>query len=243
MLEGINANSAEQSKNEGKTPEMNVCEAIKERRSYRIFKKDPVPKDLIEKIINAGQQAPSSCNMQPWEFVVVSRQERDRLSQLLLKSFSDQGKKYDILGKESYYPPQILERRKKFFRDVFKELGKQKVSPMKFVMEGTLRFYGAPIIILVFIDNAMEKRFLFDIGTCVQNILLAAQAEGLGSHLIGLILKYQNAVKETLQIPPEKEMVVGICLGYPDLENPINDFKPDRVNLAQIVRWSGFNSN
>jgi nitroreductase len=56
-------------------------------------------------------------------------------------------------------------------------------------------------------------------------------------------LKYQNAVKETLQIPPEKEMVVGICLGYPDLENPINDFKPDRVNLAQIVQWSGFNSN
>lgn len=230
---------------------MNVYDAIMERRSYRVFKRDPIPKDLIEKIINAGQQAPSSCNMQPWEFVVITGRERDVLSQLLLKSFSDQGKRYDIRGKESYYPPRILERRKKFFRDVFKELVKHKVhrlamhkvSPMKFVMEGTLRFYDAPVIILVFIDNGMEKRFLFDIGTCVQNILLAAQAEGLGSHLIGLILKYQNAVKEALQISPEKELVVGICLGYPDSKNPINDFKPDRANLAQFVQWIGFNSN
>ncbi len=230
---------------------MNVYRAIKERRSYRVFKKDSVSKDLIEKIITAGQQAPSSCNMQPWELVVVTGEDRFRLSQLLLKSFSDQGIKYDILGKESYYPPQILERRKKFFRDVFKELVKHKVSrlaeykgsPLKFVMDGTLRFYGAPVIILVFIDKGIQKRFLFDIGTCVQNILLAAQAEGLGSHLIGLILKYQNAVKEILQIPSEKEMVVGICLGYPDPGNPINDFKPDRANLAQFVQWIGFNSN
>jgi len=219
---------------------MNVWEAIEARRSYRVFKKDPVSKNLITKILTAGGQAPSSANMQPWEFVVVSGQERDDLSQMMLKSFIDQKKGYDILGKDSFFPQQLLDRRKKFFTDVFKKLFKHKVSPMKFVMEGTLRFYDAPIIILAFVDKRIAKRFLFDIGACVQNIVLAAQSEGLGTHLIGLIMKYQDAVKKKLHIFEEKEMVVGICLGYPDMDNPINDFKPGRVDLDQFVKWVGF---
>ncbi len=218
---------------------MDVWDAIESRRSYRVFKKDPVPKNLIKKILTAGQQASSSANMQPWEFVVVSGQERDDLSQMMLKTFVNQKKGYDILGKESFFPQQLLDRRRKFFTDVFKELFKHNVSPMKFVMEGTFRFYNAPIIILVFIDKRIAKRFLFDIGACVQNAVLAAQSEGLGTHLVGLILKYQDAVKKKLDIPEENELVVGICMGYPDMDNPINDFKPDRTCLDSIVKWIG----
>lgn len=219
---------------------MNVWEAIDARRSYRVFKQDPVSKDLIKRILIAGGQAPSSCNMQPWEFVVVSGQERDDLSQMVLNSFLSEKKGYDITGKKSFFPPHLMERRKQFFADVFKKLFKHKESPMKFVMEGTLRFYNAPILILAFIDRDIAKRFLFDIGACVQNMVLAAQSEGLGTHLIGLIMKYQDAVKKKLEIPEGKEMVVGICLGYPDMDDPINDFKPGRVNLNQFVKWIGF---
>ncbi len=85
----------------------------------------------------------------------------------------------------------------------------------------------------------MAKRFFFDIGTCVQNIVLAAQAEGLGTHLIGLILKFQNTLKAFLHIPLEKRLVVGICLGYPDLEHPLNRYKPDRDRLDESVVWIG----
>ena len=218
---------------------MNVWEAIEARRSYRVFKENPVSKTLIEKILTAGGQAPSSANMQPWEFVVVSGQKRDDLSQMMLKSFLSQKKGYDILGKESFFPQQILDRRKKFFKDMFKKLSKHNESPMKYVMEGSLRFYNAPIIIFVFIDKRIEKRFLFDIGACVQNVVLAAQSEGLGTHLLGLVLKYQNVVKKTLHLSENKEMVVGICLGYPDMENPINDFTPARADLDQFVKWVG----
>ena len=101
---------------------MNVWDAIESRRSYRVFKKDPVPKDLIQKILAAGSQAPSSANMQPWEFVVVSGQKRDDLSQMMLKSFLSRKRGYDILGKESFFPQQLLDRRKKFFTDIFKKL-------------------------------------------------------------------------------------------------------------------------
>jgi nitroreductase len=89
-------------------------------------------------------------------------------------------------------------------------------------------------------DGRMAKRFFFDIGTCVQNILLAAQAEGLGTHLIGLILKFQNTIKNFLRIPLEKRLVVGICLGYPDLEHPLNRYKPVRDQLDKFTEWIDF---
>jgi len=143
---------------------MNVWDAIEARKSYRVFKKDPVSKNLIRKILTAGGMAPSSANMQPWEFVVVAGQKRDELSQMMLKSFTDNKKNYDILGKDSFFPQKLLDRRKKFFTDVFKKLSRHNDSPMKYVMQGSLRFYDAPIIMFAFIDKRIAKRFLFDVG-------------------------------------------------------------------------------
>ena len=218
---------------------MELWQAIAQRKSIRVFKPDPVPRDLIKKVLAAGILAPSSANMQPWDFVVVGGKEKDRLSRILLQEFSAKGREYDFAGKEVKFPPQLLERRRLFFDELFQKLRKRGWDPKPFVQESTFRFWGAPVAILVFMDGQMAKRFLFDIGTSVQNIVLAAQAEGLGTHLIGLILKFQHTIKTLVQIPFEKRLVVGICLGYPDTADPINDFQPQRVNLDQAVKWMG----
>ena len=220
---------------------MELWQAITERNSVRAFKPDPVPRTLLEKVLGAGMLAPSSANMQPWEFVVICGEEKDKLSQSLLQVFSDKGKNYDFAGREIKFPARFLRRRRLFFDELFQKLEDRGLDPKPFLQESTFRFWGAPVVILVFMDGRLAKRFLFDIGTCVQNIVLAAQAEGLGSHLIGLILKFQNTIKEFLHIPLEKRLVVGICLGYPDLERPLNQFKPQRLGLDQIVEWIGIN--
>ncbi|MBC7113398.1 MAG: nitroreductase family protein [Candidatus Methanomethyliales bacterium] len=63
---------------------MDVLEAIKARRSVRSYKEDPVPDDLIEKILDAGRWAPTGGNIQPWRFIVV----KDRTLLDLLKKVS-----------------------------------------------------------------------------------------------------------------------------------------------------------
>ncbi len=218
---------------------MELWEAIRERNSIRVFKPDPVPRKLIEKVLAAGLEAPSSANMQPWEFVVVCGEDKDKLSRSLLQAFSNRDKDYDFQGKKIQFPERLLKRRGRFFDELFQKLEDEGKKPKPFLQESTLRFWGAPVIVLVFMDGRMAKRFFFDIGTCVQNIVLAAQAEGLGSHLIGLILKFQNTLKAFLHIPLEKRLVVGICLGYPDLEHPLNRYKPDRDRLDESVVWIG----
>jgi nitroreductase len=220
---------------------MELWQAIAQRKSIRVFKPDPVPQNLIKKVLAAGMVAPSSANMQPWDFVVVGGEEKDRLSRKLLQEFSAKGRDYDFAGKEVKFPPHLLERRRLFFDELFQKLRKRGWDPKPFVQESTFRFWGAPVAILVFMDRQIAKRFLFDIGTSVQNIVLAAQAESLGTHLIGLILKFQHTIKTFLHIPLEKRLVVGICLGYPDTTDPINDFQPQRVNLDQAVKWMGIN--
>jgi nitroreductase len=220
---------------------MDLWDAIRERRSIRVFRPDPIPRSIIEKILHGAIEAPSSLNMQPWEFVVVCGKERERLGKILVESFSRERKDYDFKGdRDKLFPEKILERRRNFYDELFQKVKDLGLEPKKFLQEGTYNFWGAPVIIFVFIDGGMEKRFLFDIGTSVENLLLASQAEGLGSHLIRLIVKFEDKIKNILRLPSEKSLVIGICLGYPDLSARINQYKPKRVDLDQLVTWIGY---
>ena len=64
---------------------MEILEGIKTRRSIRGFKPEPIPKDVMDKILEAVAHTPSYTNTQPWEVVVVSGKKRDELSAILLE--------------------------------------------------------------------------------------------------------------------------------------------------------------
>jgi nitroreductase len=59
----------------------------------------------------------------------------------------------------------------------------------------------------------------------------------LGTCPIGLITAYEDEIKELLNIPENKTVVIGIALGYPDLINPINRFKSPREDIGNFIRW------
>ncbi len=54
---------------------MDIMEAIKQRRSIREYQAKPIPKDILEKIIDAARFAPTARNVQPWEFIVITKPE------------------------------------------------------------------------------------------------------------------------------------------------------------------------
>ncbi|AIH04252.1 MAG: Nitroreductase [Thermodesulfobacterium sp. 37_54] len=78
----------------------------------------------------------------------------------------------------------------------------------------------APVLIGVFLDKDRMYHQIKDhqsAGACIQNILLAAHASGLGACWLGEILKNEEKVKEVLSLPKEKyELAAFIALGYPD---------------------------
>ena len=64
---------------------MDILQAVMKRRSTRAFLDTRVERETIETLLSLATQAPSAINLQPWEFVVVSGEEKKRLSKLLVK--------------------------------------------------------------------------------------------------------------------------------------------------------------
>ena len=107
------------------------------------------------------------------------------------------------------------------------------------INEGSCNFYGAPVAIIISIDSVFSSARLTDIGIFVGYLVLAAHALGLGTCPIGLITAFEDEIKEELNIPENKKVVIGIAVGYPDPDAPINRPKSSRVPLSDIVRWRG----
>ncbi len=215
---------------------MDLIKAIQERKSIRAFKPGPVPKEKIEAVLNLAIHAPSAINLQPWEFIVVAGEERERLSRRLIKAYRE---KKISCGPDAVKPlPKAFGKRGaktlETMNPYFKELG---VQSDPFINEGSCNFYGAPAAIIICLDDAFSKARFVDIGIALAYFVLAAYEFGLATCPIGLITAYEDEIKEVLNIPENKNVVIGIALGYPDQESPINRFKSSREDLKNFVRW------
>lgn len=215
---------------------MDVMQAIKERRSIRAFKSDPVPREKIEEVLRMAVQAPSAINLQPWELTVVVGEERERLSRRLIKAYKE--KQISCApGNVKPLPPEVIARGVQAAEGMKPFLGEMGIEFDRFVNEGSCNFYGAPVAIILCIDNAFSKNNYVDIGITLGYLLLTAHSAGLWTCPIGLITAYAEEIKDELGIPDSKSVVIGVALGHPDGDAPINRFKSSRETLDKMVRW------
>lgn len=215
---------------------MDVLQAIKERRSIRAFKPDPVPRDKVEEVLRMATLAPSAINLQPWEFTVVVGEERERLSRRLLKAYKEK-KIACAPGNVKPLPSEVIARGVQAAEGLKPLLRETGMQFDRFVNEGSCNFYGAPVVILLCIDKAFSQNNYVDIGITLGYLVLSAHSIGLSTCPIGLITAYSEEIKEELGIPDNKSVVIGAALGVPDWDAPVNRFKSTRDPLDRFVRW------
>jgi len=215
---------------------MDLLSAIKERKSIRVFKPDPIPKEKIEEILRLTIHAPSAINLQPWEFVVVTGEEKERLGRRLIKAYKEKqiscspGNVKPLPKTYGKRGAKTLELMKPFFE----EMG---VNIDQYINEGSCNFYGAPVAILICLDDSFPKARMVDVGIALGYLVLAAHEFGLWTCPNGLIIAYEDEIKDLLNIPENKNVVIGVALGYPDSNIPINRFKSQRDNLEKFIQW------
>ncbi len=176
---------------------------IESRKSIRKFKPDAIPKEVLERILNAGMHAPSGKNRQNWRFFVVQGEKRNEYLKYSQKSWV--GIK-DIL--QAKLKPSLYEFTERFFYT----LGE------------------APVIIFCYSQNSPEERYHTSIGSvymAAENMNLACLVEGLGCCTMGAPLEIKKEVDEFLGVTNredykkgELELLCGIALGYPDHNPP-----------------------
>ena len=215
---------------------MDLMKAMNERKSIRAFKPAPIPKERLEEILRLSIHAPSAINLQPWEFIVLTGEEKERLSRRLIKAYHEKQIACSP-GNVKPLPKTYAKRGAKtlaLMKPFFEEMG---VDSDQYINEGSCNFYGAPVAILLCLDDSFPNANMVDIGIALGYLVLTAHEFGLGTCPIGLITAYADEIKDLLNIQENKNVVIGVALGYPDWDIPINRFKSQRDNLEKFVRW------
>ena len=195
-----------------------VIEAINKRRSIRAYEAKPIPKDIINTIIEAGNQAPSTMGMlkgvlrfQPWRFVVVEDAE---FKQKLVETALPIWKKFLEGMKET--DPELY----KNVMTLYEALPEPK----------DLVYYSAPVIIFVIgpISNAVSCAL------ACENIMLAATSLGLGSCYtgFGMMVKGNADVVKALELTDGERIYGPILLGYPK-DDPRKRFMDQHKNYVE----------
>jgi len=185
---------------------MNIYEAINARRTIRDFADRTIDAAIIEKIIDAGLKAPSADHMRDWEFVVVSKEKRAEVLNLIPNYTQD-------------YTNEWL--------DSWDAKGPQRDMYFDAVPKQHAMLYNAGCLILPFFrhDNEVLQpdllRSLFSLNylsamwCCIENMLLAAAAEGI----FGVTKIPANGeeahIKRVVGHPDDYMMPCYIALGYP----------------------------
>lgn len=218
---------------------MEAIECIKTRMSIRKFRHAPVPKNILTEIINTAQWSPSYKNSQPWEVVILSGKKKEELSGLLVRLLEEGKAPEPDIPEAVLWPSEIGERINELMKNRGALLGIDLNSPeiKKKSKAANFHFYGAPHGIFLFHDSSLNEWSIFDVGLFAQSLMLAGHAHGIGTVPQGFLIDYSSEIKQFLGIPESKRLVLGISIGYPDMENVINTYRTTRVETEKILRW------
>lgn len=217
---------------------MELVQAIEGRRSCRAFSSKPVQRELVAELLRRAGRAPSVLNLQPWEVTVVMGEEVRRLARRISSAHQERQTGCSP-GARRPIPEQHQRRRRETFLPLAQTLGSMGFDLERFVGEGSCRFYDAPVALILCMDSSYSLDRYLCMGIFSGYLLLAAQDLGLSTCPVGLVTAYGEEIKDQLNIPEEKQVVLGIALGYPEPGSPLCAFPTPREPLESFVRWYG----
>jgi nitroreductase/NAD-dependent dihydropyrimidine dehydrogenase PreA subunit len=194
-----------------------LCKMLKTRRSVRRFKEQPVPRGLIDQILEATALAPMGFPPHTTEVIVFD--DRDKIQELVPHMMKD----YGVLRKNMSNPIGRFFVRRAVGAPLFCALERHVIpvtarSEMLFNERNLERYlWGAPALLLFHADR-FEASNLENTWIAVTYAMLAAHASGLGTLVNGLLPPIANRSKELrkkLDIPHRNEVQAALLLGFP----------------------------
>ena len=220
--------------------DMELIDSINRRRSIRRFLDKPVPKALIEEILTQARWSPSSHNCQPWEIVVATGPALKRIQESYRDRFLNGEDPKPHLSLTDNYPDHMFERYRKVGATTLTSIGiarDDKVARKAYTAE-MFAMFNSPTVIFMMLDQQLALDYhLVDTGILTQSICLLATQAGLGTCIMAMAAFYPDILQNELNIDVEKRQVLGIAMGYPDTESPLNLFDRERDPIDRYTRW------
>jgi nitroreductase len=173
--------------------EPDLFSVIRRQRAHRAFTDEPVPDEVVERVLEAATFAPSAENTQPWVFIVVRDADaRARIGELNRQAWEGGGR----------------------------EFSRPRLSPEVFAKVeagATGGIANAPVLVVVGGDTSrcVEAVLEASVWPAVQNLLLAAQALGLGASLTTITTVFGDELRSLLALPDHVRPLGVVPLGWP----------------------------
>lgn len=218
---------------------MDIIEAIRSRKSIRGFKPDPIPRDVLRKVLEIATRAPSGVNKQPWEITVIAGKVLDSIRRANVRMLASKGEDSHSRRLEGVYRQRQVEIAVQLFQLMgIARDDKEKRAAWR---ERGFRYFDAPAAIILSVDKSLDGfRALLDLGMLAQNICLAALHFGLGTCIEGQGVTYPEVLRKYVGIPESKRIATSIAIGYPDWDFPANKVESKREPVDNVTTWCGF---
>lgn len=225
---------------------MEFDDVILGRRSIRGYKPDPVPKELIEEILTLAMRAPSSMNVQPWNFYVITGEPLDRIragnTERNLAGVP-QSREFRI-GNGRGFEGKHRDRQVGVAKQLFGAMGiarDDKEGRQDWVLRG-FRQFDAPVCIIVTFDKELEGMddAPFDCGAVATALVNAAWSRGLGAVINSQGIMQSPVVREHAGVADDQVIMKSIALGWPDDTFPANAVVSERKSVQEAAVFVGF---
>jgi nitroreductase len=196
-----------------------LFEAIRTARAIRRLRPDPVPPALIRKVCEAGTFAPSGGNRQPWTFVAVSEPKRRAW---IAERYRTAFQRYAAAAEEAARAaPDYSDAKRRNVRAATYLADHLHEVPVLLFVAGWKR------------RGETQHQALFP---CIQNVLLACRAVGLGASLTTLHVTFHAEIDAFLGLPPEQPSCALLPIGW-----PLGKYgRPPRRSIDESLYWERF---
>lgn len=223
---------------------MEYDQVVLGRRSIRGYKPDPVPREVIEEVLELATRAPSSMNTQPWHFFVLSGEPLDRIragnTERNLAGVPS-SREFRTLGP---YEGDHRQRQVEIAIQLFQAMGigrDDKEARQDWVLRG-FRQFDAPLSIVVTYDRSLHGSDIapFDAGAVTNALVNAAWSKGLGCVVNSQGIMQSPVVREYAGIPDDQVIMICVAMGYPDDDFPANAVVSRRRPISEVATFVGF---
>jgi nitroreductase len=219
---------------------MDVHNALRIRRSIRAFLDKPVSNEMIVNLLESARWSPSGSNTQPWKVAVLKGERKNRLQQQLEAAYLNSEK---MQSDYTYYPSTWVEpynaRRKACGLQLYRALNITIQDKHRRQEQWIANYhsFGAPVLMLFFMDEVMQTGSYVDYGMFLQSLMLSATEQGLASCAQAALCDYSQIIRDYLGYDNDKSLICGLALGYEDTQATINNYRTPREEVSSFTEF------
>lgn len=218
-------------------PDMGLIDSIYARHSVRGYLEKEVPRDVMNRIFEIAQQAPSNCNVQPWKVYVASGELKDRLRRQMVEATAGGLTPNPDYPYRGDFQDEYRTRQVECAVALYSKMGigrGDREGRMRAVLRN-FEFFDAPHIAFLGMNPAFGTTVAIDVGMFAQSLMLTLVAFGLHSCPMGTMRNYPDMVREAFQIEDGTKILFGISFGYEDPDVVANETRTTRDDISANI--------